>query len=64
MNKTEFLNQLLAEQLGQQDLGCYVQYRQRHGWWLIYDEARYIGDDGTFLGVDWKHAEKTLKRMF
>jgi hypothetical protein len=60
-NKTTELTELIpADQLDQ----WYIKYRQRHGWWLVCVEPRHLGDDGTFLGVDWKHAKKTLEAMF
>jgi hypothetical protein len=37
-----------------------VEFRGRAGWWAIPEDCRYFGDQGEYLGQDFKSAERTL----
>jgi hypothetical protein len=41
----------------------YAEFRPFAGWWLVFPDGRYFGDDGEYLGRNWREAEATLKWM-
>ena len=36
------------------------EYRPFRGWYLVYDEPVSFGEDGTYLGYNWKEAEEMI----
>lgn len=59
MNKTQQL-QAIADELRTDDQYEFeIEYRGGAGWWASC-EARWIGDEGEYLGRDFESAKSTL----
>jgi hypothetical protein len=45
--------------------GTFVAFRPFRGWWLCnIDLPRHFGDDGDYLGANWREAEAALKWLY
>jgi hypothetical protein len=38
-----------------------LEYRPFKGWFIVYDEPAYLGDDGNYIGWWWREAEETIR---
>jgi hypothetical protein len=56
MNKTELLNRLLGEQDEDAFDFNYVEFRPNNGWYLCWSYPRHIGDEGIYLGSNYKES--------
>ena len=68
MTRTEYLTDILLSYLDTTEwpdpyYRPFVEFRLGVGWYLVFPESRYIGDDGEPLGQDWRQAEQTLARL-
>lgn len=41
-----------------------VEYRPESGYWLVAEESRYLGDQGEWLGHDYKTARRSIPLLF
>ena len=61
ITRREYL-QDLADELHTEDQFDYViEYRPFSGWWALPEVMRYFNDEGEYLGLNWRDAEKTLR---
>lgn len=37
------------------------EFRPFKGWYLVYDEPAYLGDEGNYIGRNWQDAEKEIR---
>lgn len=56
-NKTGYLNSLLQNKRDFQ-----VEFRPFQGWYVDGGDPRYFGDNGDYLGKDWRQAIYWLGR--
>lgn len=40
-----------------------LEFRPFKGWFIVYDEPAYLGDDGAFIGQNWQQAEQEICRL-
>jgi hypothetical protein len=40
-----------------------LEFRPFKGWFIVYDEPAFIGDDGNYIGQNWKLAEETIRQV-
>lgn len=64
--KREILQKLLDSLTGEDAIygEWYLEFRGRGGWWVNADDSRYIGDNGEYLGQDWRDAKQGIKQLF
>lgn len=63
MSRTDYLNDLIPAIESRS--GTFVEFRPFKGWWLDnYDYPRYLGDEGDYIGRNWREAEQCLRRVF
>lgn len=68
MTRTEYMNDVLLARLDREEwpdeyYRPFVEYRAGHGWYLVFPESRYIGDDGEYLAATWQDAEWYLAKL-
>lgn len=68
MTRTQYLNGVLLAHLDLKEwpdkyYRPFVEYRAGEGWYLVFPERRYFGDEGEYLGGVWQDAELCLSRM-
>ena len=61
MTRTEYLNKIIAESRPDETEEWFMEFRGRGGWWLCPSESRWVGDEGSYMGPDWREAEKSLR---
>jgi hypothetical protein len=59
-SKTEKLQTLANELRTDEQYQLWIEYRPNRGWYAVADEARWIGDEGEYLGAVYKDARKGL----
>lgn len=57
---TEYLKSRLREYHGIWN----IEYRHNIGWYAVPDFSRHFGDDGEFLGRNYKQACETIPKIF
>jgi hypothetical protein len=41
----------------------YAEFRGRGGWWAVPEQQRFFGDNGEYLGPDFRTAKQTLMSL-
>lgn len=63
MSKVEKLQEIVNELSDREKHGeLFIEYRPGRGYWLV-GEARYVFDDGDFLGTNYDAACSTIQRL-
>jgi hypothetical protein len=64
MTRTVFLNNLLEQSLKDAHGNWFIEWRPFKGWYAVPDSCRYWGDNGEFLGENWKRAVRGIRDLF
>lgn len=66
MNKTDILQQMIDDiQKERPEIGDWIaEYKGKSGWWVFPCEPRFIGDNGEFLGKNYKQAKHAIIELF
>lgn len=59
-SRREFLQEVADELRLDDQYEFWIEFRGAAGWWAVASEARWFGDQGEYLGRDWRQAELTL----
>lgn len=60
MTKQEQLQALASELRTDDQYEFWIEYRPNRGWYAVASEARWIGDDGEYLGRVYQDARESL----
>jgi hypothetical protein len=58
--KQEQLQELANELRTDHQHEFWIEYRTNRGWFAVASESRWVGDDGEYLGRDYKEARYEL----
>lgn len=63
MNRHEYLQNLCDEIRLDYQHEFLIKFRGRGGWRAISREVRWFGDNGEYLGQNWKQAERQIRLL-
>jgi hypothetical protein len=60
MSKGDKLQALALELRTDYQYRFWIEYRPGHGWYGVAEEPRWIGDEGEYLGSNYRDARESL----
>lgn len=63
MTRREYLQQLWDTLRAPNYSDAALEFRPFKGWFIVYDEPSFLGDDGAFIGQNWQFAADEIRYL-